>query len=86
MNNVGTVGMTNLYLVSQTPGLVSFGRKKHEEGSASIYDFPLVEDTGPNFRYHREDGTIEQVKIKFQHNKINFLLLGQIGCFTDSPF
>jgi len=63
MNNVGTVGMTNLYLVSQTPGLVSFGRKKNEEGSASLYDFPLVEDSGPNFRYHREDGTIEQVRL-----------------------
>ena len=86
MNNVGTVGMTNLYLVSQTPGLVSFGRKKNEEGSASLYDFPLVEDSGPNFRYHREDGTIEQVAIIFLLAKNHFLPLGQIGCFTDSPF
>ena len=63
LRNTGPVAMTRLYLVSQTPGLVSFGRKKNEEEKKSLYDFPLIEDNGHQFRRQREDGTVAQVRI-----------------------
>jgi len=64
LKNTGPVAMGGLYLVSQTPGLVSFGKKRAgEEQPGSLYDFPLVQDSGRQFRRHREDGMVEQVSL-----------------------
>ena len=52
-NATGPVIMTRLYLVSQTPGLVRYGRKKNEE-KKSFYNFPLIEDNRHQFRRERE--------------------------------
>jgi len=61
LSNTGPVAMGRLYLVSQTPGLVSFGKKREEE--KSLYDFPLIEDSGHQFRRQNEDGTVDQVSL-----------------------
>ena len=60
LRNTGPVAMGSLYLLSQTPGLLSFGRRRGEE--ESLYDFPLIEDSGHHFRRQREDGKVEQVR------------------------
>jgi len=63
LKNTGPVAMTSLHLVSQTPGLLSFGRKKVGEEERSLFDFPLIEDGGQHFKKQREDGTVEQVRL-----------------------
>jgi hypothetical protein len=51
-----------VYFVSQTPGLVSFGKKKKgEEEKKSSFEFPMIEENGHQFRKDRADGTVEQV-------------------------
>ena len=60
LSNSGPVAMGRLHLVSQTPGLLSFGKKSGEE-EKSLYDFPLIEDNGHQFRRQNEDGTVDQV-------------------------
>ena len=62
--------MTSLHLVSQTPGLLSFGRKKVGEEERSLFDFPLIEDGGQHFKKQREDGTVEQVRRYLQQSII----------------
>ena len=52
----GPIG--RLCLVRQTPGLVSVGKKNEEK---SLYDFPLIENSGHRFRRQNEDVTVEQV-------------------------
>jgi len=63
LRNTGPVAMTSLYLVSQTPGLLSFGGRKGVEEEKSLYDFPLIEDNGHHFRNQKEDGSVEQVRL-----------------------
>ena len=67
LKNTGPVAMTSLHLVSQTPGLLSFGRRKGGEEERSLYDFPLIEDGGQHFKKQREDGTVEQVRRYLHH-------------------
>jgi len=57
--------MGRVYLVSQTPGLVSFGKKREEE-KKGLYHFPLIEDSGHQFRRQNEVGTVDQVLIAFR--------------------
>ena len=59
LRNIGPVSMKNVFLVCQTPGLVSFGKKINENDR--LYEFPLIEDSGHHFRKQKEDGSIEQV-------------------------
>ena len=60
LENTGPVAMGKLYLVSQTLGLLSFGKKSKEE-MKSLYDFPLIEDSEHQFRRQNVDGTVDQV-------------------------
>jgi len=66
LKNTGPVAMGSVHLVSQTPGLLSFGKKKKgdkDQQKSSLYDFPLVQDNSSQFKRHREDGTVEQVSL-----------------------
>ena len=60
LENTGPVAMGTLYLVSQTLGLLSFGKKSKEE-MKSLYDFPLIEDSEHQFRRQKVDGSVGQV-------------------------
>jgi hypothetical protein len=60
LENTGPVAMGKLYLVSQTLGLLSFGKKSKEE-MKSLYDFPLIEDSEHQFRRQKVDGSVGQV-------------------------
>ena len=68
LRNSGTVAMTRLHLVSQTPGLLSLGqRKKEDEGSSRrLFDFPLIEENLPQLRRQREDGSTDQTSLDLQ--------------------
>ena len=65
LRNTGTIATNKIHLVSQTPGLLSLGqRKKEEEGtSRRLFEFPLVEDTGPLMRRQKEDGSVDQTSL-----------------------
>ena len=67
LENTGPVAMGRLHLVSQTPGLLSFGKKSGEE-EKSLFDYPLIEDSGHQFRRQNEDGTVDQVLIACHTN------------------
>ena len=48
LRNTGPRDMTRVFLACQTPGLVSFGKRKAETGAEhSLYEFPLIQDTSP---------------------------------------
>ena len=68
LRNTGSVAMTKLHLVSQSPGLVSLGqrRKEDEESSRRLFEFPLIEENCPELRRQREDGSIEQTSLDLQ--------------------
>ena len=65
LRNTGTIAMNRIHLVSQTPGLLSLGQKKKEEEGTSrrLFEFPLVEDTGPLMRRQKEDGSVDQTSL-----------------------
>ena len=65
LRNTGPRASNKIHLVSQTPGLLSLGqRKKEEEGnSRRLFEFPLVEDTGPLMRRQKEDGSVDQTSL-----------------------
>ena len=63
LRNRGQVDMTNVFLVCQTPGLLSFGPRKQEEGDTSMFEFPLIQDSGPQFRKLTQDGRVEQTSL-----------------------
>ena len=66
LRNTGTRTSNKIHLVSQTPGLLSLGQKKKEEvegGSRRLFEFPLVEDTGPLMRRQQEDGSVDQTSL-----------------------
>ena len=71
--------MGRVYLVSQTPGLVSFGKKREEE-KKGIYHFPLIEDSGHQFRRQNEVGT--RVTNSFSHLLVQLFVLGKTGPST----
>jgi len=80
LRNTGPVAMGSLYLLSQTPGLLSFGRRRGEE--ESLYDFPLIEDSGHHFRRQREDGRVEQVRLDLMPIPVPSI---QPGCIVKIP-
>ena len=49
LRNTGPCDMTRVFLACQTPGLVSFGKRKAAETGAgqSLFEFPLIQDTSP---------------------------------------
>ena len=63
LRNVGTKPLDSLHLVSHSPGLTSFGKRSDLSGE-SLFELPLVEDQGEEFRRRQEDGSVEQVSIE----------------------
>ena len=67
LRNTGPRACNKIHLVSQTPGLLSLGQRKkkeeEEETSRRLFEFPLVEDTGPLMRRQQEDGSVDQTSL-----------------------
>ena len=63
LRNIGSKPLDSLYLVSHAPGLTSFGKRSDLSGE-SLFELPLVEDQGEEFRKRQEDGSVEQVSIE----------------------
>merc|ERR1719370_2186125 len=63
LRNIGSKPLDSLHLVSHTPGLTSFGKRSDLSGK-SLFELPLVEDQGEEFRKRQEDGSVEQVSIE----------------------
>ena len=48
LRNTGPCDMTRVFLACQTPGLVSFGKRKGaDHAGQSLFEFPLIQDTSP---------------------------------------
>ena len=64
LQNIGQVSMSNIHLICQTPGLLSFGkRSKTEESSGkNIFDFKLIQESLPAFRTVQPNGDVLQVR------------------------
>ena len=64
LRNTGPCDMTRVYLACQTPGLVSFGKRKETE-TTSLFEFPLIQDTSPQSQFRRktEDGRVVQTSV-----------------------
>ena len=63
LRNIGSKPLDSLHLVSHTPGLTSFGKRSDLSGQ-SLFELPLIEDQGEEFRKRQEDGSVEQVSIE----------------------
>ena len=63
LRNTGSKPLDSLHLASHTPGLTSFGKRSDLSGK-SLFELPLVEDQGEEFRKRQEDGSVEQVSIE----------------------
>ena len=65
LRNTGPCDMTRLYLASQSPGLVSFGKRKEAGTGQSLFEFPLIQDTSPQSQFRRktEDGRVVQTSV-----------------------
>jgi len=62
--NTGQVTMTNVHLVSMSPGLLSFGHSTNDDKEPrSLFEFPLIEDSCAEFRHVTPDGRTVQTSL-----------------------
>ena len=63
LRNTGPCDMTRVFLACQTPGLLSFGKRKETE--TGLFEFPLIQDTSPQSQFRRktEDGRVVQTSV-----------------------
>jgi len=66
LENHGQVSMSNIHLICQTPGLLSFGKRSkalNESSKKSIFDFKLIQESLPAFRTVQPNGEVVQVSL-----------------------
>ena len=57
LQNAGPVSLTNLHLVSTSPGILSLGKPRPKP----FFEFPLLAKNEAPLKIIREDGTVAQV-------------------------